>query len=81
MLARAARAGHAMAAARAVLPAAAETPTVRMADPAGTFAFVLENDTFSGRDRFYTNGFIFAWWSAPQFDRTGGATVRALVEA
>ena len=51
----------------AALPAAAETPPARGADPAGTFAFLIENDTFSGNDRFYTNGFLFAW-RAPSYD-------------
>jgi lipid A 3-O-deacylase len=41
-------------------PLAAQEPTT---DPAGSYAFILENDTFSGRDRFYTNGFLFAWRS------------------
>ena len=51
----------------AALPAVAETPPARGADPAGTFAFLIENDTFSGNDRFYTNGFLFAW-RAPSYD-------------
>jgi lipid A 3-O-deacylase len=51
----------------AALPAVAETPPARDADPAGTFAFLLENDTFSGQDRYYTNGFLFAW-RAPSYD-------------
>ncbi len=54
-------------AALAALPAAAETPPARGADPAATFAFLLENDTFSGQDRYYTNGFLFAW-RAPAYD-------------
>ena len=49
------------------LPALAKTPAPREADPAGTFAFLLENDTFSGNDRYYTNGFLFAW-RAPSYD-------------
>lgn len=49
------------------LPALAQTPTQREADPAGSFAFLLENDTFSGNDRYYTNGFLFAW-RAPSYD-------------
>ncbi|MDP3418612.1 lipid A deacylase LpxR family protein [Falsiroseomonas sp.] len=52
-----------IAAALVALPAAAQTQLVRPADPAGTYVFLLENDTFSGRDRFYTNGFLFAWGS------------------
>jgi hypothetical protein len=36
----------------AALPAVAEAPPLRGADPAGTFAFLLENDTFSGNDRY-----------------------------
>jgi hypothetical protein len=36
-------------------------------DPAGTFAFIFENDTFGGSDRYYTNGFLFAWRS-PSYD-------------
>lgn len=51
----------------ATLPAVAETPQPRAADPAGTFAFLIENDSFSGNDRFYTNGFLFAW-RAPSYD-------------
>jgi lipid A 3-O-deacylase len=51
----------------AALPALAQTPAQQQADPAGTFAFVLENDTFSGNDRYYTNGFLFAW-RAPSYD-------------
>ncbi|WP_237214902.1 lipid A deacylase LpxR family protein [Falsiroseomonas oryziterrae] len=69
------------------LPAAAQQ--VRLPNPAGTFAFILENDTFSGNDRYYTNGFLFAWrsradetpdWLAeaasrmPLFFPAGGAT-------
>ena len=45
----------------AALPALAQTPAQQQADPAGTFAFLLENDTFSGNDRFYSKGFLFAW--------------------
>jgi len=47
------------------LPTAAHAQQVRLPppDPAGTFAFVFENDTFSGNDRYYTNGFLFAWRS------------------
>jgi lipid A 3-O-deacylase len=52
-----------------VAPAAAQE--VRLpapgADPAGTWAFIYENDTFSGRDRYYTNGFLFAY-RAPSYD-------------
>lgn len=55
------------AAVLAALPAVAETSPPRGADPAGTFAFLIENDTFSGNDRFYTNGFLFAW-RAPSYD-------------
>ena len=51
----------------AALPALAQTPAPQEADPAGTFAFLLENDTFSGNDRYYTNGFLFAW-RAPSYD-------------
>jgi hypothetical protein len=49
-------------------------------DPHGTFAFILENDSFSGHDRYYTNGFLFAWrspaitppaWLAPVTDQPG----------
>ncbi len=39
------------------------TAPERTTDPAGSFAFILENDTFPGRDRFYSNGFLFAWRS------------------
>ena len=48
---------------RSTPPAAPERTT----DPAGSFAFILENDTFPGRDRFYSNGFLFAWRS-PSYD-------------
>jgi lipid A 3-O-deacylase len=36
-------------------------------DQRGTWAFVFENDTFSGNDRYYTNGFLFAYRS-PSYD-------------
>jgi hypothetical protein len=36
-------------------------------DTRGTWAFVFENDTFSGNDRYYTNGFLFAYRS-PSYD-------------
>jgi hypothetical protein len=53
-------------------PLAAQQPAT---DPAGSYAFILENDTFSGRDRFYTNGFLFAWrspsYNPPEWLRTG----------
>jgi hypothetical protein len=46
------------------LPAAAQqAPQPPSTDPDGTYAFIFENDTFSGRDRYYTNGFLFAWRS------------------
>jgi len=32
-------------------------------DPAGTLTFSLDNDMFGGSDRYYTNGFQFAWRS------------------
>lgn len=32
-------------------------------DPYGTFTFSIENDMFGGSDRYYTNGFQFAWRS------------------
>jgi hypothetical protein len=32
-------------------------------DPYGTLSFSLENDMFGGSDRYYTNGFLFAWRS------------------
>jgi lipid A 3-O-deacylase len=51
----------------ATLPATAQPSPPRSADPAGTFAFLIENDTFSGNDRYYTNGFLFAW-RAPSYD-------------
>jgi len=45
-------------------PAAARAEdTAAPAYTRGTFAFILENDTFSGSDRYYTNGFLFAWAS------------------
>jgi hypothetical protein len=52
-------------AALAAPAAEAQTPSqpISTIDPAGTFAFILENDTFSGKDRYYTNGFLFAWQS------------------
>lgn len=62
-MARIAAAGIHIAAAVVALPAAAQMPPARPVDPAGTYVFLLENDTFSGRDRFYTNGFLFAWGS------------------
>ena len=34
------------------------------ADPAASWAFVFENDTFAGQDRNYTFGYLFAWRSA-----------------
>lgn len=36
-------------------------------DPYGVFAFILENDTFGGTDKYYTNGFLFAW-RAPSYN-------------
>lgn len=33
-------------------------------DPRGTFSFILDNDLFGDTDRYYTNGFQFAWRSA-----------------
>ncbi|MEN0072876.1 MAG: lipid A deacylase LpxR family protein [Paracraurococcus sp.] len=44
--------------------ARAEEATPPPADPAGIFAFILENDTFGGTDKYYTNGFLFAWRSS-----------------
>jgi hypothetical protein len=64
---RIARAALGSAAVLATLPAAAGTPPARPADPDGTYVFLLENDSFSGRDRFYTSGFLFAWGS-PSYD-------------
>ncbi|WP_431267587.1 lipid A-modifier LpxR family protein [Dankookia sp. P2] len=61
----------------ALLPAAsmrsalAQDITPRPADRAGTFAFILENDTFGGTDKYYTNGFLFAWRSSPTIRRPG----------
>lgn len=69
-----------IAVALAALPAVAGTPPARPADPHGTYVFLLENDSFSGRDRFYTSGFLFAWgspsynppdWLAALTDRSG----------
>ncbi|WP_419897033.1 lipid A deacylase LpxR family protein [Roseomonas sp. USHLN139] len=40
------------------------------ADPYGTFTFSIENDMFGGSDRYYTNGFQFAWRS-PSADLPG----------
>ncbi|HWL81861.1 MAG TPA: lipid A deacylase LpxR family protein [Roseomonas sp.] len=39
-------------------------------DPAGTLTFSLDNDMFGGSDRYYTNGFQFAWRS-PSADLPG----------
>lgn len=39
-------------------------------DPYGTLTFSLENDMFGGSDRYYTNGFQFAWRS-PSADLPG----------
>ncbi|MFC4167083.1 lipid A deacylase LpxR family protein [Teichococcus aestuarii] len=39
-------------------------------DPKGTLNFALENDMFGGSDRYYTNGFQFAWRS-PSADLPG----------
>ena len=36
-------------------------------DPAGVFTFIIDNDLASGTDRYYTNGFLFAWRS-PSYD-------------
>jgi hypothetical protein len=47
-------------------PAAhAQLPRSSPFEDAGTFAFIFENDTFSGNDRYYTNGFLFAWQPPP----------------
>lgn len=49
-----------------VLPPAAARAEDAVTTPAysrGTLAFIIENDTFSGNDRYYTNGFLFAWAS------------------
>jgi hypothetical protein len=47
-------------------PAArAQLPRSGAQDDAATFAFIFENDTFSGNDRYYTNGFLFSWQAAP----------------
>jgi hypothetical protein len=47
--------------------AAAQPVPGRTVDPAGTFAAVYENDTFSGNDRYYTSGLLLAWRS-PSYD-------------
>lgn len=60
------RAGFAMVMALGCLALPAAAQQVRLPSPAGTFAFILENDTFSGNDRYYTNGFLFAWRSRAQ---------------
>lgn len=47
-------------------PAAAQDALVDQApppDPYGTFTFSIENDMFGGSDRYYTNGFQFAYRS------------------
>ncbi|PWS35796.1 DUF2219 domain-containing protein [Falsiroseomonas bella] len=51
----------------AATPAAAQTVPGRTVDPSGTFVAIYENDTFSGNDRYYTNGLLFAWRS-PSYD-------------
>ncbi len=51
-----------LAAPAAALAQAPPAP-VRGLDDASTFAFTLENDLFSGTDRYYTNGFQFSWRS------------------
>jgi hypothetical protein len=47
------------------MPAAAQEVRLNQpgADQSAIWAFILENDTFSGNDRYYTNGFLFAWQS------------------
>ncbi|HEV7267964.1 MAG TPA: lipid A deacylase LpxR family protein [Falsiroseomonas sp.] len=79
-MARIVRAAAGIAAALAASAAVAQTPPERPADQYGTFVFLLENDTFSGEDRYYTNGFLFAWgspsynppeWLAAVTDRPG----------
>jgi lipid A 3-O-deacylase len=47
--------------------AGAAQPAQQATDPAAAWSFILENDTFSGTDRYYTNGFLFAWRS-PSYD-------------
>ncbi len=46
-------------------PASAQDASLAapLPDPSGTFAFSLENDMFGGSDRYYTNGFQFAYRS------------------
>jgi hypothetical protein len=63
------------AATLAAVPAKAQAPVAapvqpqerpvpgRTVDPSGTFTAIYENDTFSGNDRYYTNGLLFAWRS------------------
>jgi hypothetical protein len=55
---------HTLALLLATAPALAEA---RETDPAASWGFILENDTFSGTDRYYTNGFLFSWRS-PSYD-------------
>ncbi|MFC3124834.1 lipid A deacylase LpxR family protein [Pseudoroseomonas globiformis] len=38
-------------------------PAAPTPDPKGTFSFSIENDMFGGSDRYYTNGFLFAYRS------------------
>lgn len=49
----------------AAAPARAQPLTTPLPppDPASSFALVVENDTFSGSDRYYTNGLMLAWRS------------------
>jgi hypothetical protein len=42
----------------------AQAPPPRDADPAGTFAFLLESDTLAGSDHYDTSGLLFAWRSS-----------------
>jgi hypothetical protein len=54
-----------LVAALLLAPASAVAQVVpgRTVDPTGTFAAIYENDTFSGNDRYYTSGLLFAWRS------------------
>lgn len=49
--------------AQAPAPTVSADPALPAPDPMGAFTFTLENDLFSGTDRYYTNGFQFTWRS------------------
>jgi hypothetical protein len=53
-----------LALALGLAPGAARAAEPAPDDARGTFAFTLENDLFSGTDRYYTSGFQFTWRSS-----------------